>query len=72
VNLKHLKGDCSYEFDGRKSGWRISGLLKQRIDSLYEKMAGTLSHHRVLIKTERAEAEVILRIFLKILNNQSK
>jgi hypothetical protein len=33
-------------------------------------MAGTLSHHRVLIKTERAEAEVIRAAFLKILNQK--
>ena len=46
--------------------------LKERIDWHYEKMSSTLSHHRVLIKTERAEADVILRMFLKILNNQSK
>jgi hypothetical protein len=42
--------------------------LKERIGWHYEKMAGTLSHHRVLIKTERAEAEVILSMFLEILN----
>jgi len=44
--------------------------LKERIGWHYEKMAGTLAHHRVLIKTERAEAEVILSTFLKILNDQ--
>ena len=43
-------------------------LLKERIDWHSEKMAGTLSHHRLLIKTEKAEAEVILKAFLKILN----
>ena len=46
--------------------------FKERIDWHYEKMADTLSNHRDLIKTEKAEAEVILRIFLEILNNQSK
>ena len=44
--------------------------LKERIDWHYKKMSRTLSHHRVLIKTERAEAEVILSIFLEILNDQ--
>ena len=44
--------------------------LKERIGWHYEKMAGTLSHHRVLIKTERAEAEVIRVAFLKILNQK--
>ena len=44
--------------------------LKNRIGWHYEKMAGTLSHHRVLIKTERAEAEVIRAAFLKILNEK--
>jgi len=46
--------------------------LKQRIGWHYEKMAGTLSHHRVLIKTERAEAEVILSMFLEILNEGNR
>ena len=46
--------------------------LRERIQWHYQKLDGTLEHHRVLIKTERAEAEVILRIFLEILNNQSK
>jgi hypothetical protein len=40
--------------------------LRERIEWHYEKLAGTLSHHRVLIKTERAEAEVILNTFLQI------
>jgi hypothetical protein len=44
--------------------------LKERIGWHYEKMAGTLSHHRVLIKTERAEVEVIRAAFLKILNEK--
>ena len=44
--------------------------LKERIEWHTEKMARTLSHHRVLIKTERAEVEVILRTFLAILNDQ--
>jgi hypothetical protein len=44
--------------------------LKQRIDWHYEKMAGTLSYNRVLIKTEKAEAEVILSMFLEILNDR--
>ena len=42
--------------------------LRERIQWHHEKLAGTLAHHRVLIKTERAEAEVILNTFLKILN----
>ena len=46
--------------------------LKERIDWHHEKMAGTLSHHRVLIKTEKAEAEVIQNMFLKILNDWSE
>jgi hypothetical protein len=44
--------------------------LKERIEWHYEKLAGTLSHHRVLIKTERAEAAVILNTFLKILDDR--
>jgi len=44
--------------------------LKERIGWHYKKMTGTLSHHRVLIKAERAEAEVIREAFLKILNEQ--
>lgn len=44
--------------------------LRERIEWHYEKMAGTLSDHRVLIKTERAEAEVILNTFLQILNDR--
>jgi hypothetical protein len=31
---------------------------------------GTLSYNRVLIKTEKAEAEVILSMFLEILNDR--
>ena len=46
--------------------------LRGRIEWQDEKIASTLSDHRVLIKTERAEAEVILKMFLKILNDQSK
>ena len=42
--------------------------LRERIKWHYKNMAGTFSHHRVLIKTERAEANVILNTFLKILN----
>jgi len=44
--------------------------LKQRIDWHYEKMASTLSYNRVLIKTEKAEAEVILSMFLEILRDR--
>ena len=44
--------------------------LRDRIEWHYEKMAGSLSDHRVLIKTERAEVEVILNTFLKILNDR--
>lgn len=44
--------------------------LEKRIEWHYEKMAGTLSHHRVLIKTEKAEAGMIREAFLKILNEQ--
>jgi hypothetical protein len=44
--------------------------LRERIEWHYEKMAGTLSHHRVLIKTEKAEAEVILSMFLEILKDR--
>jgi hypothetical protein len=44
--------------------------LKERIDWHYEKMAGTLPHHRVLIKTEKAETEVILEAFLRILHEK--
>ena len=43
--------------------------LKKRIEWHYEKMVGTPAHHRVLIKTERAEAAVILNTFLQILND---
>ena len=46
--------------------------LQKRIEWHYEKMAGTLAHHRVLIKTERAEAEVILKTFLEILNDGNR
>ena len=45
--------------------------LKDRIEWHYKKMAGCLSHHRVLIKTERAEAEAILAVFLNILDKRS-
>ena len=45
--------------------------LKSRIEGHNEKMAGALARHRVLIKTERAEAEVILEEFLKFLNQGS-
>ena len=46
--------------------------LKERIDWHYKKMAGTLSHHRVLIKTERAEAQMILNAFLEILDEGNR
>jgi hypothetical protein len=45
--------------------------LKDRIDRHYQKMAGAMADHRVLIKTERAEAEMILNMFLKILNDKN-
>jgi hypothetical protein len=41
----------------------ITDYLKNRIDRHNQKMAGALARHRVLIKTERAEAEVILEVF---------
>jgi hypothetical protein len=44
--------------------------LNKRIDSHYQNMCGAAPQHRVLIKTERAEAEVILNTFLKILNDR--
>lgn len=46
--------------------------LRERIEWHTEKIAHSLSDHRVLIKTERAEAEAILNTFLKILNDQSE
>jgi hypothetical protein len=45
--------------------------LKKRIEGHYQNMSGAKPRHRVLIKTERAEAEVILGIFLKILNEEN-
>ncbi len=45
--------------------------LKSRIESHNRKMSGALARHRVLIKTERAEAEVIQEAFQKILNGES-
>jgi hypothetical protein len=44
--------------------------LKSRIDRHNEKMSRALARHRVLIKTERAEAEVIMEAFLEILNGE--
>lgn len=44
--------------------------LKGRIEWHNEKMVGAMARHRVLIKTERAEADVILAAFLKILNEK--
>ena len=44
--------------------------LKGRIETHNQKMAGAMARHRVLIKTERAEAEVILNEFLEILNEK--
>ena len=44
--------------------------LRGRIEWHIGKMANSLSDHRVLIKTERAEVEVILNTFLKILNDR--
>jgi len=45
--------------------------LKKRIERHYQSMSGAMPRHRVLIKTERAEAEVILETFLKILNGEN-
>jgi hypothetical protein len=53
---------------------QISGFLnflKKRIEGHYQSMSGALPRHRVLIKTERAEAEVILETFLEILNGKN-
>jgi len=44
--------------------------LKNRIEKHYKRMSTTLSRDRVLIKTEKNEAEIILKMFLKILNEQ--
>jgi hypothetical protein len=44
--------------------------LKSRIERHNQKMTGAIARHRVLIKTERAEAEVILEAFLEILNEK--
>jgi hypothetical protein len=46
--------------------------LKKRIERHYQSMSGAKPRHRVLIKTERAEAEVILSTFLAILNDQTQ
>jgi hypothetical protein len=46
--------------------------LKKRIEKHYQNMSGAQPQHRVLIKTERAEAEVILSTFLEILNSRPK
>jgi hypothetical protein len=44
--------------------------LKNRVDSQNHKIADALlADHRVLIKTERAEAQMILDTFLKILDD---
>ena len=45
--------------------------LKMRIERHNEKMAGAMARHRVLIKTERAEAEVIQEAFLEILTKEN-
>jgi hypothetical protein len=45
--------------------------LKKRIERHYQSMSGAKPRHRVLIKTERAEAEVILGVFVKILNEEN-
>jgi DnaJ-domain-containing protein 1 len=44
--------------------------LKSRIERHNQKMTGAIARHRVLIKTERAEAEVILETFMEILNEK--
>ena len=45
--------------------------LRKRIEKHYRIMNGAIAEHRVLIKTERAEAEVILNTFLKILSGEN-
>jgi hypothetical protein len=45
--------------------------LEKRIERQYQKIADSMADHRVLIKTERAEAEMILGMFLKILNDKN-
>ena len=44
--------------------------LKNRIKKHHQRMSKTLSRDRVLIKTEKNEAEAILKMFLKILNEK--
>lgn len=44
--------------------------LKSRIDRHNQKMVGAMARHRVLIKTERAEASAIMEAFLEILNER--
>jgi len=46
--------------------------LRKRIEKHYQNMSGAQPQHRVLIKTERAEADVILSMFLEILNDRSR
>jgi hypothetical protein len=46
----------------------FTAYLKNRIERHNQKMSRALARHRVLIKTERAEAEVILDAFLEISN----
>jgi hypothetical protein len=56
------------------NGNKVNGFLtflKNRIRRHYQNMSGAMPRHRVLIKTERAEAEVILNTFLKILHDKN-
>jgi hypothetical protein len=50
----------------------FTAYLKNRIDRHNQKMPRALARHRVLIKTERAEAEVILEAFVEILNGKAR
>lgn len=45
--------------------------LKNRIERHHINIANAMVDHRVLIKTERAEAEAILNTFLKILKDKN-
>ena len=46
--------------------------LKSRIDQHNQRMCRAMARHRVLIKTERAEAEVIMEAFMAILKGEEK
>ena len=45
--------------------------MKNKIERHYINISNATVDHRGLIKTERAEAEVILNTFLKILNDKN-